>query len=108
PTATAGLNHPPEIGPTHTLPTVALRPMARPKYELPAVFATVVVFSTTRHNRPANRASASIVWSGATPSAGAGPNVWPVKPRTMAAPARPPATWAVREGRKRGKVRLPR
>ncbi len=38
PTATAGLNAPPDTLPTAYAPTSTVKPMAKPKYEFPAVF----------------------------------------------------------------------
>src|ERR671917_2952268 len=44
PTATAGLNAPPEIEPTAKAPTSTVKPIARPKYELPLVSSAVFPF----------------------------------------------------------------
>jgi len=63
PNPTAGLNAPPEMGPTANAPAMTVKPMAIPKYELPAVAAVAATLSTTSASAAVKIASADSAWS---------------------------------------------
>merc|ERR1719155_253801 len=70
PRATAGLNAPPEIPPAAYPPAMITNPMARPKNWLPAFFAAVATFRTTKQSMKVYRTSARLASHQPKPACG--------------------------------------
>ena len=94
PTPTAGLNAPPEMPPTENAPTITVKPIASPKYELPAVLVAVAVFSTMSARAKVKRNSTTTAPSLVYSMLGSGANVLPPSHCTAIAATIAPTSWA--------------